>query len=308
MKPRVGVAFSGGGDSVYLLLKAIAEQEQPPVALHVCHNVREEGSQDREEAFVQQFCRAKGIELRVEELPPLGATSEAEMRRARYAALARMAKDLDRVLLGHHADDQVETMLLNLFRGSDLEGFKGMQAEIDRHGVRFERPLLTTFKTDMVNSLRSKGESWFNDPSNAETRYKRNFLRQDILPPLDTAFPGWRERMLGLGRSIHNTLDWMEELTPSGWEEDEEGVWIHDRKVLQSCPSPLLQRWSRSSLERFCPGARDITRHHVESFASFSASEQLGPHSLNFPGGVRLRGRKRNVVLLLFDVKKSARE
>jgi len=123
-----------------------------------------------------------------------GQSPEEAARDARYAALTRLANDLGAaaVALGHHADDQVETMLLALSRGAGLPGLAAMPMRARRHGVLLLRPLLSVPAADIRAWLREHGQSWVEDPSNTDARYTRNRIRLTVLPNLESAFPAFR--------------------------------------------------------------------------------------------------------------------
>ena len=196
------LALSGGADSTALLLLAVRAFPGHVRAIHIHH-----GLQDAADAF-QRHCEALCERLRV----PLhvvkvlarhapGESPEDAARRARYAALADTAKDAARgagqgaatVWLGHHADDQVETLLLALSRGAGLPGLAAMPARFERGGVAFERPLLAVPGPVIRQWLRDEGVAWVDDPTNVDTAFTRNRIRHELLPALQSAFPTFRE-------------------------------------------------------------------------------------------------------------------
>jgi tRNA(Ile)-lysidine synthase len=137
------VAFSGGADSTALLLAAAQAWSGRIHAIHVHHGLQ--SAADEFERHCQSVCAALGVPLhlvRVDARHEPGESPEDAARKARYAALAQTASSLgiQSVLLGQHADDQVETLLLALSRGAGLPGLAAMPARFERHGMRFERP------------------------------------------------------------------------------------------------------------------------------------------------------------------------
>lgn len=299
-----GVALSGGGDSL-LLLQNLVERDgcDAWIALHVDHGVRDEVSRAAERDHVDEVCEKLGVNLRRETLEEHLASSEEAMREARYKALAEMARDLDVVALGHHILDQVETILMKLLRGCDLAALSGMPDRFCRNGVDFIRPMMN-WPVDVLEDQRSALHiSAFEDPSNRDPRYLRNRFRHELLPLLDDLAPGWADRVAGLGDSA---AKWKESLEKQleeldsrhSWEQMGEGHLRTDREWLSSLDPYLLRSWCRRQLEAVAGGAGSITRKHVESFADFAVSKQLGAHPINFPGGWRLRGQKRYLNLL----------
>lgn len=190
----LGVACSGGADSVALLLAAHRRWPGKVAAMHVNH-----GLQAAAAAFEQGVtatCANLGVPLhtrRVVAGHAAGESPEDAARQARYQALTALAKThgIAAVLLAQHADDQAETVLLALSRGSGVSGLAAMPAQMERHGVRFVRPWLGLRSADLRAWLQAQGQGWCEDPSNQDQRYTRNRLRHSVLPVLDTQFPGF---------------------------------------------------------------------------------------------------------------------
>lgn len=205
----VAVALSGGADSTALLLMAALACPGRVRAIHIHH-----GLQDAADAFQHQceaLCERLRVPLRVVRVQARhapGESPEDAARRARYAALAQAARSDEGpgpqagqgaaaaaavVWLGHHADDQAETLLLALSRGAGLPGLAAMPARFERDGVAFERPLLGVPGPQIRQWLRDQGITWVEDPTNADTAFTRNRIRHALLPALEAAFPGFRD-------------------------------------------------------------------------------------------------------------------
>lgn len=199
-EPRILVATSGGLDSM-VLLDALARLVAAP-RLHVGHV---DHALQREStgwaAFVVERARELGIASSVRRLegrPGPGESIEAWARAARYAALEAMARDAgcDVVACAHHADDQVETLLIALGRGAGLEGLAAMApvrpARADAGGPVVHRPLLARTRATLEACARERGLAFVEDPSNRDCRFTRNALRHRALPALEAAMPGFR--------------------------------------------------------------------------------------------------------------------
>ncbi|MFN2450629.1 MAG: tRNA lysidine(34) synthetase TilS [Candidatus Baltobacteraceae bacterium] len=192
---RILIACSGGADSVGLaaILGAIAKPLNLSLTIaHVNHGRRASAWQD--EAIVLRTGAALGIPVRVT-APPVAGDGEAAMRDARYDALAAMARECEAstVAVGHTAEDQTETVLLALFRGTGPRGVAGMPARRSlEEGVDLVRPLLRCTRADVVSYVQFAALPYAVDPSNANLKYRRNALREalDGLRPL---FPGLDE-------------------------------------------------------------------------------------------------------------------
>ncbi|WP_427911764.1 tRNA lysidine(34) synthetase TilS [Ramlibacter sp. MMS24-I3-19] len=192
----VGVAFSGGADSMALL--AIAARHWPGQvhALHVNHGLQQ--AAEDFERHCAKACERWRVPLHVEHANARhapGDSPEEAARHARYRSLAALAtaNGLGAVLLAQHADDQVETLLLALSRGAGLPGMAAMPARFERHGVLFLRPWLDVPGVDLRAWLASEGLRAIEDPTNNDIRYTRNRIRHGVVPALAAAFPQYRE-------------------------------------------------------------------------------------------------------------------
>jgi tRNA(Ile)-lysidine synthase len=193
--PPWAVAYSGGADSTALLLAAAQRWPGQVQAIHIHH-----GLQAAADDFVrvcQSVCAGLLLPLHVVHVnadPASGESPEDAARRARYLALAATAQQhgLAGVLLGQHADDQVETLLLALSRGAGLPGLASMAAQFERHGVVFYRPLLKIPAASLRQWVVAQQLPFLDDPSNTDERYTRNRIRARLLPALELAFPQFR--------------------------------------------------------------------------------------------------------------------
>jgi tRNA(Ile)-lysidine synthase len=191
----VCVAYSGGADSTALLLAALRCWPGQVQAIHIHH-----GLQAAADEFVRvcdSVCAGRQIPLLVVPVDAShapGESPEDAARRARYAALAAAAaqKGLGAVLLGQHADDQVETLLLALSRGAGLPGLSAMPAQFERGGLMFYRPLLKIPSVVLREWLIKQQVPFVDDPTNLDERYTRNRIRARLLPALAEAFPQFR--------------------------------------------------------------------------------------------------------------------
>lgn len=189
------VGVSGGADSV-ALLHLLAEQGfRELVVCHLDHGLRgEESAGDAE--FVEKLAAELGFpcEIGRADVPQLmaqrGESMETAARNARHAFFAECAEKFHcpRILLAHHADDQAETVLWNLLRGSrGLKGMREVQRFTTESGAELEfiRPLLLIHHSELVAWLNLRGKCWREDASNAEALVTRNRLRHEVMPLLD---------------------------------------------------------------------------------------------------------------------------
>lgn len=187
------IALSGGLDSIVML--HLAASHLPSNKLHILHINHH--LQDSADAW-SDFCRnqARSLSLPFTQIDVFPAnSSEAAARDARYAAFSHFLKADDVLLLAHHADDQAETVLFRLLRGSGLHGLSGMSRSRKLGGNNIVRPLLTVPRLDLEAWARTQQLSWIEDPSNQNARYDRNFLRLNVLPALKERWPRVVERL-----------------------------------------------------------------------------------------------------------------
>ena len=209
------VAYSGGADSTALLLLAARAWPGQVHAIHIHH-----GLQSAADDFVrhcESACRELGVPLQVVKVDARhepGESPEDAARKARYLALAEAAATLEvkSVLLAQHADDQVETMLLALSRGAGLPGLAAMPAHFERHGMRFDRPLLGVSGRAIRDWLAGQERAYVDDPSNANTSFTRNRIRHELLPALEKAFPQFRETFGRTARHAAQAQSVLEEI------------------------------------------------------------------------------------------------
>ena len=190
------IAFSGGVDSVVLLhlLHQFAPRFSWQLAvLHVHHGISPDA--DAWAEFCEQRCAAYNISFHLErvDIAPLREQGiEAAARQLRYQAYAR--HECDFLALAHHADDQAETVLLQLLRGSGVRGASAMPMLAKRE-VQWVRPLLACTRAEIVAYAGAHHLPWIEDASNADDRYPRNFLRHKVLPILAERFPSYRQTL-----------------------------------------------------------------------------------------------------------------
>ncbi len=147
---------------------------------------------DAQAAFCVRVAEVLDVPLTVRKVTVLDDASEgpeAAARRARYTALREGLGGRDLILTAQHADDQAETFLLAALRGSGPEGLQGMRAMRREGDTWLGRPLLEVPGEAIADYARTSGLGWYDDPSNEDTRFDRNFLRREILPRLAERFP-----------------------------------------------------------------------------------------------------------------------
>ncbi len=207
---RVFVAYSGGLDSSVLLHLVANAARFEVVPWHVNHGLLDVAEQ------MQQFCldqaQRLGLEVRVDrlELGGLERNIEAEARRRRYHLFERESRAGDCILTAHHADDQAETFLLNALRGSGSAGLRGIARRRRLGPALLLRPLLDFSREQLEGYAREHEIAWFNDPSNRDLRFDRNYLRNQVTPLLKSRWPHFQSALAtasGLQAETQTLLD-----------------------------------------------------------------------------------------------------
>jgi len=204
------VALSGGLDSTALLHALVALQDARELrlsALHIHHGLSENA--DAWAAHCSQTCAVLGIPLKIERVDVERGSAdglEAAARRARHEVFTRTAADW--IVLAHHRDDQAETLLFNLLRGTGLRGACAMR---ETNG-RLLRPLLGVGRDIIAGYAKEVGLAWIEDESNADISYSRNFLRHRALTDLERRFPGSASHLGGAARRFAEAQELLDEL------------------------------------------------------------------------------------------------
>lgn len=190
--PAWHIALSGGLDSTVLLhlLASLAQREDlPPLsAIHIHHGLQ--AAADAWPAHCASLCAALNVPLRVEQVRVRpGASLERAARDARYAAFSAALAPGEVLLTGQHRDDQAETLLFRLLRGAGVQGLSAMPASRALGAGQLLRPLLQCSRAELQAYADTHQLSWVDDPSNADERFSRNYLRQQILPALTRRWP-----------------------------------------------------------------------------------------------------------------------
>ncbi|MDR5708213.1 MAG: tRNA lysidine(34) synthetase TilS [Armatimonadota bacterium] len=303
---RILVACSGGADSTALLhiLRRFPESWDLQLAVgHVHHGLRPEADEDAN--FVQRLCAELGVPFHLERLTGLRAQDPnlaARAREARYQALSRMAATVGAsvVATGHTLDDQAETVLLRLVRGTGVAGLGGIPPRRPlRPGIEVVRPLLWTRREELRRFLSALGLSWREDPTNADLARQRNRIRHLVLPLLERENPRVREALAHLAEMVRAEEAWWEEQLETLREalvvrRAEDALRV-DRLGLRELAPALQRRLLRALAEELGIGA-DATFVHVEQIRRAVLRGETGSE-FALPGGVRARLAREVLIL-----------
>jgi tRNA(Ile)-lysidine synthetase-like protein len=276
------VGVSGGVDSV-ALLHALVRIGRKPVVLHFDHGWRAASSSDA--AFVKERARKLGLKCIAGKMRKSSrGHREAYARAARYAFFAKAARRLriPHLVLGHHADDQVETFLMQLLRGSGAAG-RGMDLVSERGGLVLHRPWLGVWKKEIVAYARRHKLTWREDATNTDTRHRRNLIRRRVLPYLRKQFGRQVvENLFRAAEIARAESEWLDTLCAPTAREAELSV-----KALRA--TSLAQR--RRTLLRWLQGrgVKDVSFADVEAVRGLL--EKNVPAKVNLSAGRFARRR-----------------
>ena len=321
---RVLVAVSGGPDSVALLsvLAALAPSWDLTLrAVHINHGLRGLES-DEDAAFVASLCDRLGVPLVVERVPLSGSAGrqrgrslQEQAREARYAAMARVATAhrMDKLAVGHTADDQAETLVMWMLRGSGTAGLAGIP---HARGPLVIRPLLDISRAEIAAYLEGQGLPFRVDSSNAKPLYLRNRVRHELLPALKRLNPGILgvlKRQAEILREEDVSLDQLasEHLARSA-REDAPGEFVVERAGLLAVPLALRRRMVRTLLRRTSGltqgprfGAISAVLDRIVQGRSGAAITVAGVHVAREYGIIRFRSSGRTTVGVEETVRRS---
>lgn len=265
------VACSGGADSLALLAAAVFEGHKEALRIvgAVVDHGLQQGSADHTSRVVAQMA-----ELGVDEtasirvtVDPGPAGVEAGAREARYAALSQLAQHFDAplVLLGHTLDDQAESVLLGLTRGSGGRSLQGMRPYFRDPDARvaFARPLLGVTRRETEAACRADGIDWWDDPQNADSRFTRSRVRNVAMPVLEDALgPGVAQALARTAEQLRADMDFIEPFAQQAHDRArvEGGV---DLGEIDDVGEAIRTRVARAAAIEAGAAPAELTRGHV---------------------------------------------
>lgn len=282
---RIAAAVSGGADSMALLNLLVEERENLDItvlAINIEHGIRGEESL-KDTRFVEDYCKEKNIPLITfsvnapEFAEKEGLSLEEAARVLRYECFYRAIKEgkCDKVATAHHASDNMESVLMNIFRGTSLKGLTGIKPD---YNGKIIRPLLNLTKAEIEEYVRKNDIPFVTDSTNSDTGYTRNFIRLKVIPLIKQAFPKAESSVTRLTEILRE-----DELYLSSRAEEllfpaENGI-----KLKIPAEKPVLKRAAVFAMQRMGI-KKDWESKHLNDV--FSLSLNIPGKSINLPGGV----------------------
>ena len=259
-KPHLLLAFSGGLDSTILLHMLAKLRAYLPFqlsAMHVHHGLS--ANADAWADFCEKTCRELNIPLQIQKViidKKSGLGVEATARNARYAALNQA--DFDFICLAQHQNDQAETLLLQLARGAGVKGLAGMAAvDLQR---RLLRPLLNVGRAALEAYAKQNQLSWIEDESNDDTHFDRNFMRHEVLPPLQKRYPAIAQTLSRSAENLAEASELLDDLArmDAGNSAQKHEVCLDLFKNLNEARQANLMRWWLAQQQITMPSAQQL--------------------------------------------------
>jgi len=310
-KPSV-VGVSGGPDSI-ALLHIMMELGLSPIAVHYNHKLREEA--DLEAKFVREFANSLGISF-MEDSGDVrlfsqeeGLSIEEAARILRYQFLFRVADDLGAgaVSVAHHADDQIETILMNLLRGTGMKGLVGMQ-EISMptqwsSTIPLIRPFLTVWKDQILEYLDKNKLSYLEDSTNKEVIFHRNKIRHELVPSLENFSPGFKQRLLQTSDILAADDSALEHLGENAWESclisKGKSYLRFAKDDFHNYPLAVKRRLIRKAIEYLRPEFRELSFPQAERALDFLSDPEK--KSMNWVAKVNLSQSSNKIVFSTWE-------
>jgi tRNA(Ile)-lysidine synthase len=300
---HVLVAVSGGADSVALLralMRLSHEYKLKLTTAHLNHGLRGIEA-DEDERFVSTLCAGIGMECLCKTIDVgalkigKGQSTEEVGREERYRFLDEAAKHCGatKIATGHHREDQAETLLMNLLRGSGLEGLKGI---LPVRGGRIIRPLLHVAKADILTFLKREGLSYREDSSNLSPLFLRNRIRHDLIPVLTAYNPGIVEGLSRTADIIRREDDCLQSAVCDLLHR--EGIIPGEAQNIIPLPlfmglhEALKGRLIKSLLEAASSSGRGIACRHIEAVLNLARATVRNRASLDLPGLIRVEKKE----------------
>jgi tRNA(Ile)-lysidine synthase len=275
----VVVGLSGGADSVCLLLilkEACKETGVTLVAVHVNHGIRGEEA-NRDEAFCKRLCEENNIVFKAYKFSVPDIAKEQKLgleeagRMVRYQSFYEAAGENGVVAVAHHQNDQAETVLFNIARGSRLKGAVGMMPVRDR----IIRPLLCVTRSEIEAYLKENGVEFCTDSTNLGNDYSRNSIRNQVMPLLNEINPKATAHFADFAAGALEAESFLEEYTCSCFLEKSKNLKDKILLDIKGVHSYIVGRLIRMVFEKLEVGLKDITKKHVDEIVMLS-SKRVG--------------------------------
>ena len=300
----ITVGVSGGPDSLAMLdmLHKISSKTRLTLNVaHLNHGIRGKKSEEDGE-FVKKFCEALNIPcfIQTRDIPKIAKSESlsletaARMERHRFLWEISDKCGASPIALGHTLDDQVESILMHLIRGSGLDGLKGMELMSDRtlagKKLTIFRPLLSISRDAILNYCREQALNPRTDSTNSSLEFTRNSVRLKLIPILESYNPSVKKNLFRFSQIIAEDVKFLEKASEDAWNlcvSNNNGILIIDTELFNDFPGALAYRILRRAI-RVVKGSPDnISQTHLKSTLALAVSKNC--NSINLPEQITAR-------------------
>lgn len=308
-KERLVLGVSGGADSVallYVLMELKREFQMELVVVHINHGIRQEAFKDA--AYVETLCEEKGIPfyLLKENIPALarqkGKSVEEMGRIYRYRCFREIVKktEAQKIVVAHHENDQAETVLFHMLRGTGIKGLSGMEPmSIGEEGIPIIRPFLCVNRREIEEYLEQKNICWCQDVTNQDNQYARNQLRNVVLPAMEEINRQTVSHICRLADDMKEYADFFEKQVESYIEKKmvrlPSSKLSINREDLIKEPPVFAKGVLYALLCNVGKQKQDLTNEHVEALYALLFNQS--GKSLNLPYGITASLMYENLIL-----------
>lgn len=289
------VGVSGGVDSMALAHLLLQLQDDIEFQFSLAHvNYRMRGVEsDAQEQLVRDFALRYALDCFVTRAKPPGEGENFQQaaRDFRYHYFAEIAGSIgaNKVAVAHHREDQAETILAQLLRGTSLRGLGGMKAERAIHNLKLIRPLLNFSKEDLKKYAKGNQVPYIEDSSNASDKYWRNRIRMELLPLLEDLRPQAHEKLIRFGEEAGEVAQFLEAMGKEwlqGYAKKEGDRFWLPRPLLASLPKALRMAIYAQAYTALTGARHQLQNDHLTHCDSLTVGEK-GEGSYSFPAGIQ---------------------
>lgn len=299
---RLLLGVSGGPDSLTMLDLFTSIKDEfnlELIVFHLNHLFREEASKEAE--YVKEICAKKNVRtiIKTHDVPKyvqdnnLSPEEGARKIRFKYLKEIYQEKEIDKVCLAHNKDDLVETVLLNIFRGSGLRGLKGIEDNITINGMKIIHPLLIFFRSEIIDYCDSNNLEPVYDPSNKSDLYSRNRIRNNILPLIeDQINPNAKQVITRMTETIKEDYNFIKQYSDEKFKEllikNDNQKYILDLKEMKSLHPALIKRIINIILKKLKGDIDNFYYMHYNDIIKFIESNNTGD-ILDLPDNINMK-------------------
>ena len=315
-RDRVLIAVSGGPDSLALFAALVALRQEWRLNLQVAyvdHRLRPLAAR-REAALVKKMGRIWGVPVSILRCPTrrrAGESLEALARELRYEALTRLAQAqrCELIAVGHTQDDQAETILMWLLRGTGTTGLSGIPPLREVRGLKIIRPLIDCSRAQVEAYLKDSGIRPLKDRSNDSLRYLRNRIRHELIPLLERQYnPQLRRHLAHLGAVVREDLGWLERQAKEKFcatAHLRPRQVLLNRRRLEKAPASIRTRVLRISVEHLQGNVYGFGSRHWLALDELLLNGEAG--AMDLPHGLRAQVTKENLMVSLSGTARSGK-